>query len=72
MHHDLCDLESQIQIRILPKERTLKSWNVFCVLHLQRTRRHLKAQHEIITWAFVLEGLVLMTQHIWSTILFLP
>ena len=32
MHHDLCDLESQIQIRILPKERTLKSWNVFCVL----------------------------------------
>ena len=25
MHHDLCDLESQIQIRILPKERTLSS-----------------------------------------------
>ena len=25
MHRDLCDLGSQIQIRILPKERTLSS-----------------------------------------------
>ena len=58
MHHDLCDLESQIQIRILPKERTLKSWKVFCntVLYLQRTRRHLKAQHEITTWGFFWKG----------------
>ena len=37
-----------------------RSLHVFCVLflHLQRTHRQLKAQHEIITGVFVLEGQV--------------
>ena len=33
-----------------------------CLQHLQRTRCQQKAQHEIVIWAFVLDGLVLLTE----------